>query len=221
VIDSLCDQQSEENIAVAAFYCDFLSQQQQTINNIVGAILTQLVARGGMVDDLREAFQIAKEEVGGRRPRLTDLMGMLRTTIAALPQVFICIDALDECLPKYLPALLKSLRDIIREFPSTRIFLTGRSHVKEDILRYLTNAVVIPISPNPDDIQNYVEMRLDGDPEPEAMTDDLRADIVRIIQEKISDMSVGPFRISTPLVMYTYQGFHLDSSLFRSTSTQF
>ena len=64
------------------------------------------------MDDLREAFQIAKEEVGGRRPRLTDLMGMLRTTIAALPQVFICIDALDECLPKYLPALLKSLRVI-------------------------------------------------------------------------------------------------------------
>jgi len=113
---------------------------------------------------------------------------MLRTTIASLPKVFICIDALDECLPKCLPELLESLRDIVRESPSTRIFLTGRPHIREDIERYFTKAVVIPISPNPDDIRNYVEMRLDRDAEPEAMTDDLRADIVRVILERISDM---------------------------------
>ena len=42
--------------------------------------------------------------------------------------------------------------------------------------------------PDPDDIQNYVEMRLDRDTEPEVMDKDLRADIVRVILEKISDM---------------------------------
>jgi len=62
-------------------------------------------------------------------------------------------------------------------------------------------------------------MRLDGDAEPEAMTDNLHVDIVRIILGKISDMCVRPFRMSTPLVMFTYQGFRLDSSMFRSTST--
>ena len=171
MIDSLCDQAGEENIAVAAFYCDFLSQQDQTINNIVGAILKQLVGRGVIAEDIREASQKAKKELGGRGPRLADLMGMLRTTIAPLPRVFICIDALDECLPKCLPELLESLKDITRESPSTRIFLTGRPHVREDIQRYLTRAVVIPISPNTDDIRNYVEMRLNRDAEPEAMRD--------------------------------------------------
>jgi len=198
VIDSLCDQGSEENIVVAAFYCDFVSQQEQTIGNIVGGILKQLVGRGGMTKGLREAFQKAKGEVGGRGPRLVDLMGMLKTAIASLPKVFICIDALDECLPKYLPELLESLRDIVRESPCTRIFLTGRPHVGDDIQRYIPKAVVIPICPNSDDIRNYVERRLDRDSEPEAMTDDLRADIVKVILEKISDMCVGPFRISTP-----------------------
>jgi len=47
---------------------------------------------------------------------------------------------------------------------------------------------VIPISPNPKDIRNYVEMRLDRDSEPEAMSDDLRVDIVRIILEQISNV---------------------------------
>jgi len=44
-------------------------------------------------------------------------------------------------------------------------------------------------------------MRLDGDVLPEAMISDLRADIVDIL-DKISDMWVGPFLISTPLMMY-------------------
>jgi len=202
VIDSLCDRAEEGNIAVAGLYCDFVSQQEQTINNIMGAVLKQLVGRGGIAEDLRKAFQKAKKEFGGRGPQLADLMGMLRTAIAPLPRVFICIDALDECLPRCLPDLLGSLKDIVRDCPSTRIFLTGRPHVKEDVQRYFTGAAVIPISPNTDDIRNYVEMRLDKDPEPEAMTDELRADIMRVTLEKISAMCVGPFRISTQFPLH-------------------
>jgi len=39
VIDSLCDEPSEEDIAVAALYCDFRDHQEQTTANIIGAIL--------------------------------------------------------------------------------------------------------------------------------------------------------------------------------------
>jgi len=34
---------------------------------------------------------------------------MLKQVVAALPRVFICIDALDECLPKNLLELIASL----------------------------------------------------------------------------------------------------------------
>ena len=188
VIDSLCDRAAEESIAVAGLYCDYLSQQEQTTTNIMGSILKLLVGKVGIPKHLREAFQKSKAEFGGRGPLLADLMGMLRITIAPLPQVFICIDALDECLPKYLPELLESLGDIIRQSPRTRLFLTGRPHVGEHIQRYFSKAVVMSISSNPDDIRNYVEMRLDRDTEPVAMNKKLRADIVRVILENISDM---------------------------------
>ena len=190
VIDSLCDQAKAEDIAIACLYCDFLAQQEQTITNMVGAILKQLVGRGDIPKDVRQAFREGKREVGGRRLLLADLMRMLKIAIASLPQVFICIDALDECLPKHLPELLGSLRDIVRESPWTKIFLTGRFHVREAIQRYFTKVVVIPINPNTDDIRNYLEMRLDQDEEPEAMDSDLRVDIVKIIVEKMSDMYV-------------------------------
>ena len=203
MIDSLCDRAGEESIAVSGLYCDFLAQQEQTTTNIMGAILQQLAGRGGIPDHLREAFEKAKMEFGGREPRLAKLMEMLRTAIPLLPRVFICLDALDECLPKYLPELLKSLRDIVRECPGTRVFLTGRPHVREDVQRYFSNAVVIPVSPNINDIMDYVEMRLDRDAEPEAMSNDLRADIVRMILANISDMCVGPSNVSTLSVVYT------------------
>jgi len=188
VIDSLCDRAQEENIAVAGLYCDFLSEQEQTTTNIMGALLKQLVSRGGIPDHLREAYQKGKKEFGGRAPRLADLMGMLKVIIASLPRVFICLDALDECLPKYIPEVLESLRDIVRGSPKTRIFLTGRPHVKDDVQRNFPKVVVIPISPNPEDIRNYVEMRLGRDTEPEAMSNDLRVDILRAILEKISNV---------------------------------
>ena len=188
MIDSLCDRAQEDNIAVAGLYCDFLSQQEQTTTNIMGAILKQLVSRGGIPDHLREAFQKGKKEFGGRAPRLADLMGMLKIVITSLSQVFICLDALDECLPGHLPEILESLRDITRESPMARIFLTGRPHIREGVQRYFSKVVVIPISPNPDDIRNYVEMRLDRDTEPEAMSNNLREDIVRVILEKISNV---------------------------------
>jgi len=149
----------------------------------MGAILKRLVGRE-VPEDLRKAF------AEGRRPLLGDLMRMLRIAIASLPHVFICVDALDGCLPKDLPKLLESLQDIVRESPRTRIFLTGRSHVAEVIYTYFTKAVEVAISTNEGDIRKYVEMRLDSDEVPEAMNYSLRAEIVRTIVD-MSNMYVG------------------------------
>ena len=194
MIDGLCDQTTSEDITVASLYCDHLAQQDQTITNLVGAMLTQLVCRRSIPGYLREAFQ--EGERTGRGPQLATLMKLLKIAIASLPQVFICIDGLDEYQPEHLPELLESLRDIVRESPTTRIFLTGRIHVREDIQRYFPKAALLPISPNRDDIKNYLEMRLDRDADPEAMKKDLREHIVKIILEKVSDMSVRAFSIS-------------------------
>ena len=188
VVDSLCDQARKEDIAITCLYCDYFAQQEQSTANMMGAILKQLVGRGEMPEDVRQAFEDNKKDVGGRRLLHDDLMRILKITIASLPQVFICIDALDEFLPKNLPTLLKSLRDIIQEFPTTRIFLTGRPHVKEAVQAYFAGAVEIPISPNTDDVRNYLQMKLAGDEEPVAMDDLLRADIVKAILDKVSDM---------------------------------
>ena len=154
-------------------------------------IVRQLVDTGDIPEYLREAFEIGKRNLGGRGPGLPDLIRILKIAIASLPQVFICIDAVDQCLPGHLLGLLESLRDIVQESHNTRMFLTGRPHVTDDIRRYFSCMVVIPISPKTDDIRSYLEIRFDEDPEPEEMNDSLRADITRIMVEKASDMCVA------------------------------
>ena len=213
MIDSLCDRRWGEDISIVGLYCDFLTQQEHTVTDMMGAILKQLLG-GGIPENLYQAFRRGERVLGNRRPRLPDLMEVLRTTIASRPQVFICIDALDECLPKYLPELLRSLRDILRGSPGVRLFLTGRPHITEDIQRYFPKAVVSPISSNTDDMRSYLEMMLDRDSDfdPEAMNDGLRADILRVIPERTSDTCVEKSGISALTRVYTYQRSCVDYS---------
>ena len=198
MIDNLRDGPFEEETAITMFYCDFRDQQEQTTTNIIGAILKQLLVRVEVLGRVQSAFRKAKGEVGGQGLRLPDIVQMLKQAIAILPQVFICIDALDECPPQPLLELLRSIQDILRGSPRTRVFLTGRPQVEAEITRYFTTRLTIPIIPKTHDIQIYLENKLEMDPEPVAMSDGLRVDILRIIPERISQMCVGasatPFR---------------------------
>jgi len=183
------------------FYCDFRDQREQTAANIVGAILKQLVVRGEVLEHVQKAFQKAKKEVGGRGLRLPDMVQMLKQAIATLPRVFICIDALDECLPKHLLGLLESLKDILQGSPGTRMFFTGRAQVRAEIAGYFTTSVIVPISPKMHDIVRYLEKKLEMDTESDAMSDALRADILRVIPQKISGMCVAESLVFIPFII--------------------
>ena len=168
-------------------YCDFLQQEQST-TNMLGAIIKQLASRGGIPEYIRGAFRETKKEFGGRGLRVPDMVEILKKTVASLPRVFICIDAWDECAAKHRRELLESVREIVRMSPNMRVFLTGRPHIKDEIVKYFSKALQVPLSPTHADIKSYLEMRLDRDTDPNAMDGELRADIMRIIPERISEM---------------------------------
>ena len=60
---------------------------------MLGAILGQRLERDGI---LEQAFRKGRRGFGGRAVQLLDLVEILETTISSLPEVFICIDGLDE-----------------------------------------------------------------------------------------------------------------------------
>ena len=164
-------------------YCDYSTQLEHSSTNILGAMLKQLARKDGISEEIGEAFRNAKGEFGGRGLLLPHMVDILKEAIASLSRLFICIDALDECIPKHRRDLLESLGKIVEVSPNIRVFLTGRPHIEEEIVKYFSQSVEISLSSSDGDIKSYLRMKLDDDIDPSAMDEKLRADIMRIIPE--------------------------------------
>ena len=188
MIDTLCDSIGEGGVAVACVYCDFHVHKEQSASSVLAALLKQLVAGVEPIpQEITEAFKRAKREVDGRNLRLPEIRRMLIKSLAFLPRGFICIDALDEFPTKQRPELWDSLNQVIRECPNTRLFVTGRPHIREEVKKYFPGYPdLTPVKPAQEDIREYITMRLEKDLEPDAMDAELKADILKIIPDRAS-----------------------------------
>ena len=204
VIDNLCDEAGEQNATVSCFYFDFAAQKEQSTTNILGALLKQLVC--GLEEtpeDISRTYRDQRSAVGGRGPLLSDIVKMLQTT-SSKKRTFICIDALDECVAGNWVKLLDSLNQVLEKSPGTRIFVTGRPHIRPEIERCLAGRVKsLSISPKEDDIIRYLRSRLHEDTTRDAMDSSLEADILKKIPGDVSEMYVeGAILGRLPQVIY-------------------
>ena len=182
VIDALCEQAVEENATVACFYFDSTVQKDQSPTAILGSVLKQIV--GGLEavpEKIFEAFRDRGSGVGGQRLILSEIVGLLQD-ISSSRGIFICIDALDECRAVHRVKLLDSLNEILQESPRTRIFLTGRPHVRDEVEKRLARRVATrSIKPTKGDIVRFLRAKLGEDAMPGAMDESLEEDIIQNI----------------------------------------
>ena len=188
MIDHFYD--SEQDISVAGLYCDYLDRNKQTTSNILGAMLRQLIGSGDIPGGIRKAFEDAKRHFGGVGPEAPELLRMLKEAISQRHRVVICIDGLDESLAEHRTGLLCALQAIVQELSNVRLLLTGRPFVRPEVERYFSSADAILVSPTREDTEAFLKKKLDEDPEPDAMDENLRADIMEIIPKTISEMYV-------------------------------
>ena len=199
VVDRLCDQARGQNTSVTCFYFDFATRKEHSVVNMLGSLLKQIV--GGMErvpEEVSGAFQDQKKVIGGRGPRLQDIVKMLQT-ITSSQRTFVCIDALDECAAVHRVKLLNSLQKILEKSPRTRIFVIGRPYIRAEIEKRLAGRVIsVSVSPSRSDIIEYLRARLDEDETPDAMDASLEADILEKIPQNMSEMYVGAMLLGTP-----------------------
>ena len=189
VVDTLCDQARGQDIAVTCFYFDFAAGKEQTPGSMLGALLRQVVGGLGKIpEEIMREFVEQKKVIGGRSLRLDKIAKML-VVVTSLKRTFICVDALDECAVRDRAKILISLGEIIQKSPTTRVFLTGRPHVRGEVETRLPGGVVaVSVSPWKDDIIHYIRKRLEEDPSPDEMDSSLESEIVKKIPETISEM---------------------------------
>jgi len=184
VIDKLCDEAVEEDTAVACFYFDFAARTEQSPVNMLGSLLRQLVSgMEGIPEAVVRSFRNQKKVIGGRGLQVSGILKMFQT-IAGTKRTFICVDALDECVPENRMVILESLGQIARESLDTRILVTGRSHVRSEVERKLGGAVAfLLIEPTGDGIIGYLREKLKNDTTPEIMSGALEGDIMESISQ--------------------------------------
>jgi len=195
VVDHLCDQVISQDVAVACFYYDFASREAQSPTNMLGSLLKQLLSGLGVIPvEIVKKFRGQKKAIGGRRLQLPDMVEMC-AAVSSLQRTFICVDALDECIPRHRLEVLGALGQILRGSTSTRVFMTGRSHIRGVVSRELGGRTAsVSIASREDDIVTYLRAKLGKDTTPEAMDTSLENDIMKSIPEEISETCV-PARI--------------------------
>jgi len=191
VIDNLCSRARGRNTTIACFYFDFASQKKQSPAGVLGSLLKQLVfGLEEIPEEISEAYRDRKNAIGGQGPQISDILKMLQIS-STRKRAFICIDALDECATEYQVKLLDSLGQLIQHSPGTRVFITGRPHIRPEIGRRLGGRVAtMSISPKRDDIATYLHSKLSTDTTPDAMDSNLEADILEKMPSDISEMYV-------------------------------
>jgi hypothetical protein len=185
VIDYLGAPERESQIGLGYIYCDYRDQKEQTIENILGAVLTQLLE--SLPEIPAAVLEIHGQRVNQRKPlSLEDSSELLRITCAQFRRVYICLDALDELQPVYLEALLRRLCDVPA---AIQIFLTGRPHVRKVVQQFAKTDIGIIIEANESDIRRFIEHEIGGpnDLEPEAIDETLR----KLIIDKVVDSAKG------------------------------
>ena len=180
-------------VAIAYVYCDFSIRNMQSTSTVLGSVLRQVVgALEEIPDEVQQAFERAKRQADGYGLRLSEILNMLTKFLPSLARAFICIDALDEFPTKQRAQLWNSLQRIVRECPNTRLFLTGRPQIREEVEEYHPeSAYMVTIEPTSEDIRRYIEERLNQDPDNDAIDEELRADIRRVIPKRVSGMYVS------------------------------
>ena len=192
MIDKLCDEAIERYPTVACFYFDFASRNEQSPVNMLGSLLRQLVTGQGEIPEaIAHDFRKEKMSIGGRGLQVLGILKMFQTIVAAR-RTFICVDALDECVPEHRMVVLESLGQVLQGSPNTRLFMTGRPHVRSEVERELgAAATFVSIRATEDGVLRFLREKLRKDTIPNMMSSTLEGEIMRSIPAISPETYVG------------------------------
>ena len=145
----------DDHVGIAFAYYSYQVKEMQEDAFIVSALIKQIC---------RQNHRVPEGFLKVKRDALTSFqLGNVDSFLVAvehyqLNEVFLVIDALDECPKVKRPAILKSLRDIVNNTCHVKVFVTSRleSDIEEALTQMKTRCVRIEARSVQRDIHNYV-----------------------------------------------------------------
>ena len=174
---------------LAYYYFDFNDERKQTVENSLRSLICQLSMKKLKVcDSLKGEYATMNDRQS--TPTLEKLQGLLDKMVTEHDDIFIILDALDEC--KNRPDLLMWLRDFFQKHESKiHIIVTSREEAIID--KYLgTNKAVDKISIQTQDInldiQLFVRDQLEQHPELHGLRSDHKDEVSEKLAKKAGGM---------------------------------
>ncbi|KAF4782769.1 pfs domain-containing protein [Colletotrichum scovillei] len=174
--------------AVVYSYFDFSNESQQEAQSFLRTCIAQLAAKNPAAYDILVALRNRCSEAQGQQPRLEEL---LESTVAALgcfTQVFVVVDALDECSER------GKLLNIVKELQSVRnlhlVLLSRREQEIEKALSSFAKELPLRGAEVDQDIAAYIQERIHRSGEMQEWTGEDRGKV----EAQLTEMAGGMFR---------------------------
>lgn len=147
-----------QGIGFAFIYCDHKSNQSQDTRYFLAAIVRQIVERRQVIPDI--IYTLYEDHCGkGTSPTTTEYLHSLQSLAKDYSEVYIVIDALDECIDKtgqlIWSDLLTKLKDSV---PNLRLLYTSRDI--DDVAGILSKSSVIDVRASDEDLETYIREQL-------------------------------------------------------------
>jgi hypothetical protein len=158
VVDFLESDLPAEGIGLAFIYCNHKENQLQRNEYFLGAIVRQIVERRQVIpNDVRTLYE---KHLGKKTlPTCTEYLKLLQSLAKECSEVYIIIDALDECIDKDGQLIWSDLlTSLTGSVTNIRLLYTSR-HV-DDTTGILSRSTLIEIHASEADIRTYVQGQL-------------------------------------------------------------
>ncbi|KAJ7593584.1 hypothetical protein C8J56DRAFT_1160444 [Mycena floridula] len=146
----------QPKIAVICIYCDYKRQEEQTPTQLLGIILKQLVQQHSSISD-----HLVMLHKMGVCPSIAELFAALQTEVLLYSQVYIVVDALDECSESNQARELffSSHSQGLWSLPDhVHLLITSRDI--PSISQELGSTPRIPIEAHNEDLETYIRGRI-------------------------------------------------------------
>jgi hypothetical protein len=204
IVDDLARRfEHKQDVGIAYLYCNYKRQEEQNIEDLLASLLKQLGQRMlNLPDAVKDLYDHCERT--STRPRCGEISKALHAVVSLYSQVFVVIDALDECQSADgCRAMLLAEMTKLRNEAGANVFVTSRP---TEFGEFLKGAALLEIRAHEDDVRKYLSGNMFRLPGFVSRNVSLQEEIETTICRQVQGMYVPFLRCIDPLL---YQFAHV------------
>ncbi|KAK1621666.1 hypothetical protein BDP81DRAFT_400944 [Colletotrichum phormii] len=188
IVTSLLKENQTTAAAVIYSYFDFSNESQQEAQSFLRTCLAQLAAKTPEAFNILLGLRNRCSEAQGQQPGLEELLEATAVALGCSHQVFLVVDALDECSER--GKLLNMLKELQSLHNLHLVLLSRREHDIEKALSASATEIPLRGAHIDQDIAAYIRQRIQHSGEMQEWTVEDRAKV----EAQLIEMAGGMFR---------------------------